>query len=125
MSAQLLSGARSAAETSRVHMTRQVRLCAASEIKPGQPSKFEVEGEGPLAVYLVEGKYFVTSDLCTHSTASLSDDGELDGFVIECTWHGGKFDIRTGDFLSMPCTAPLKTYPVTIEGDELFVTIKT
>lgn len=104
-------------------MSRQVRVCAASEIKPGQPSKVEIEGEGPLAVYCVEGQYYVTSDVCTHSTASLSDDGELDGFVIECTWHGGKFDIRTGDFLSMPCTTPLKTYPVTVENDDIFVTV--
>ncbi len=76
-----------------------------------------------MAVYVVDGKYFVTSDICTHSTASLSEDGELDGFVIECTWHGGKFDIRTGDFLSMPCTQPLKTYPTNVEGGEIFITL--
>jgi nitrite reductase/ring-hydroxylating ferredoxin subunit len=104
-------------------MSRRVRVCAASEIRPEQPSKFDLEGEGALAVYNVEGNYYVTSDVCTHSTASLSEDGELDGFVIECTWHGGRFDIRTGAFLSMPCTMPLKTYPVTVEGDDLYVTL--
>lgn len=119
-----LQPATSAVRTSRAPMSRKVRVCAASEIKPEQPSKFEVEGEGPLAVYKVEDKFYVTSDVCTHSTASLADDGELEGFVIECTWHGGKFDIRTGDFLSMPCTVPLKTYPVTVEGDDLFVTLE-
>jgi p-cumate 2,3-dioxygenase ferredoxin subunit len=105
-------------------MTKKLRVCAASAVNSEQPSKFDVEGEGPLAVYHVEGNYYVTSDLCTHSTASLSEDGELDGFVIECTWHGGRFDIRTGDFLSMPCTEPLKVYPVTVEGGEIFISVE-
>ena len=47
-------------------MSRRVRVCAASAIKPEQPSKFDVEGEGALAVYNVEGNYYVTSDVCTH-----------------------------------------------------------
>jgi nitrite reductase/ring-hydroxylating ferredoxin subunit len=104
-------------------MSKRIRVCAASEIKPGQPSKYEVEGEGALAIYLVEERYYATSDVCTHSTASLSDDGELEGHVIECTWHGGRFDIRTGAFLSMPCTVPLKTYEVTVESGDIFVTL--
>ncbi len=104
-------------------MGRQVRVCAVGAVNPGQPSKFEIEGVGDLAVYVVDGKYFATDDLCTHSTASLTDDGELEGFVIECTWHGGKFDIRTGEVLTMPCTVPLKTYPVTVEGDDILVTL--
>ena len=105
-------------------MSRKIRVCAPSDIESDRPSKYDVEGAGALAIYHVEGGYYATSDVCTHSTASLSEDGELDGFVIECTWHGGKFDIRTGAFLSMPCTMPLKTYPVTVEGDDLFVTVE-
>lgn len=104
-------------------MTKQVRVCATSEVAADKPSRFEIEGEGPIAVYFVEGKYYATHDICTHSTASLTEDGELEGFVIECTWHGGKFDIRTGDFLTMPCTVPLKVYPVTVEGDDIFITL--
>jgi nitrite reductase/ring-hydroxylating ferredoxin subunit len=121
----LSEGAEEIDQSDGKHMSKRVRLCAVSEITPERPSRFEVEGEGPLAVYNVDGNYYVTSDLCTHSTASLSEDGELDGFVIECTWHGGRFDIRTGAFLSMPCTVPLKTYPVAIEGDELYVTVES
>jgi p-cumate 2,3-dioxygenase ferredoxin subunit len=34
--------------------------------------------------------------------ASLGDEGALDGYVIQCTWHDGKYDIRTGKVLAPP-----------------------
>jgi nitrite reductase/ring-hydroxylating ferredoxin subunit len=56
----------------------------------------------------------VTDDHCTHGPGSLSD-GYLDGFEIECDFHNGKFDIRTGEVTAPPCMIPVKTYKVIIE----------
>jgi nitrite reductase/ring-hydroxylating ferredoxin subunit len=55
--------------------------------------------------------------------ASLGADGTLDGFTVECSWHGGKFDVRTGAPLGLPCTEPLKVYALTVEGPTLFITV--
>jgi len=93
------------------------------QVEDGQVSRFDVAGVGAIAVYSVGGSYYATSDECTHGIASLSADGVLDGHVIECTWHGGRFDIRTGAFLNPPCTAPLKTYPVTVDKGMLLMTV--
>lgn len=75
----------------------------------------------PLAVYCVDGEIFVTSDRCTHGAASLSDEGELTGHVIECAWHNGTFDIRTGKALTLPCRASLPVFSTKIENDQLYI----
>jgi nitrite reductase/ring-hydroxylating ferredoxin subunit len=78
----------------------------------------------PLAVYEVSGACFVTSDLCTHAQASLSE-GYLEGFLIECPLHQGLFDVRTGEAKGPPCTEPLRTYAVRREGEDLLVNLKS
>jgi p-cumate 2,3-dioxygenase ferredoxin subunit len=99
----------------------KIRLCALIDVNPGVNGKFEIPGRDAVALYWVDGKYYATDDMCTHAAASLSEEGDLDEFAIECTWHGGKFDIRSGDVLTPPCTQKLKTYPVIIEDAAVFV----
>ena len=101
----------------------ETRLCAVGEVDPDQPLQVVLEGRDPVAVYSVEGEIYVTDDYCTHGKASLSDEGELDGFTILCSWHDGSFDIRTGEIKSRPCTEPLKVYPVTIRDGAVFITL--
>jgi len=78
----------------------------------------------PLAVYEVSGACFVTSDRCTHAHALLSE-GYLEGFLIECPFHQGLFDIRTGEAKGPPCTEPLRTFEVRREGEDLLVCLKS
>jgi nitrite reductase/ring-hydroxylating ferredoxin subunit len=98
-----------------------LRLCSVSEVKPEQPLQVTMEGREPFAVFNVDGGIYVTDDYCTHGKASLSDEGELDGFKIICTWHDGSFDIRTGEILARPCTEPLKTYNATVRDGDVFI----
>jgi nitrite reductase/ring-hydroxylating ferredoxin subunit len=87
-----------------------IELCAKDEIGEGEVIKVET-GDLELAVYRVEGGFFVTDDLCTHGPGSLSE-GYLEGHVIECDFHQGKFDIRNGEVVAPPCILKLKTYRV-------------
>lgn len=82
-------------------------------------------GDGTLvAVYNVDGAIYVTADRCTHGEASLSEEGTLCGRIVECPWHFGTFDVTTGAAVSLPCSIPLKTYAVTIEGDDVYVEVE-
>ena len=49
-----------------------------------------------------------TDDRCPHMSAPLSV-GELDGCVVACPLHDGRFDLSTGDPVQMPTTGGL--YP--------------
>lgn len=103
-------------------MTEPVRLCSLAEID-GPMRQVVVPGREPLAVFRIDGAYYVTDDTCTHAKASLSDEGNLDGHTIECGWHMGRFDVRTGKALALPCSEPLRIYAVTIVGDALFADV--
>lgn len=83
-------------------------LCDATAVEEDTPLRAEVGGEA-YAVFLVDGAYYVTQDLCTHGPGSLAE-GFVDGGEIECPFHQGKFDIRTGEPTAAPCTEALRTW---------------
>ena len=87
-----------------------IELCAKADIAEGEILKVET-GNLELAVYHVEGQFYVTDNECTHGPGELSE-GYLDGHVIECDFHQGCFDIRDGQVVAPPCIVALKTYKV-------------
>ncbi|WP_207958618.1 non-heme iron oxygenase ferredoxin subunit [Pigmentiphaga sp. D-2] len=97
-------------------------LCGTDEVAPNTARRAEVEGLPALAVYNLDGEFFVTDDRCTHGEASLCE-GEIDGGDIECPFHQGTFDIRTGKPTGAPCRIALKTYPVVIRDGSVHVRI--
>jgi nitrite reductase/ring-hydroxylating ferredoxin subunit len=99
----------------------RIRLCATADVAPGGTLKVE-SGDLVLAVYNVDGEFYVTDDACTHGPGSLSE-GYLDGHVIECDFHNGAFDVRTGEVVAPPCMIPIKTYKVAVEGEDVLIEV--
>ncbi len=79
---------------------------------------------GPLAiaVYRAKGQFYATQDLCTHERAFLSDGIVID-CVVECPFHQGRFDVRTGKALGAPVIVPIKTYPVKVADGRIYVKV--
>lgn len=73
-----------------------------------------------VALYSQDGEVFATDAQCTHGDARLCD-GYLEGFEIECPFHQGRFDIRTGAATCAPATDALKTWPVKIEAGRVYL----
>jgi nitrite reductase/ring-hydroxylating ferredoxin subunit len=96
-----------------------VRICAQSDIAPESVKAYEV-GDRRLAVFNIEGTFYVTDDECTHASASLAD-GMLEDGVIECSLHFGAFDVKTGAVKAPPCSIALRTYKVLVQGDDVYV----
>ncbi|MCC6889848.1 MAG: non-heme iron oxygenase ferredoxin subunit [Hyphomicrobiales bacterium] len=94
-------------------------LCNADEIAPGTALKVEAGGL-TLAVFNVDGEYYVMDDLCSHGPGSLAD-GYIDGHVVECNFHNGQFDIKTGAVMAPPCMIPMKTYKTTVENGRVII----
>jgi nitrite reductase/ring-hydroxylating ferredoxin subunit len=100
-------------------MANRIDLCSTADVAPGNALKVEAGGL-TLAVYNVDGEFFVTDDACTHGPGSLSE-GYIDGDVVECNFHNGQFNIKTGEVVSPPCMIPVKTYPVVVENDRVTI----
>ena len=90
-----------------------------SSLTPGKPVRIEKNDE-PLCVTRIGDEVFAIGDTCTHAEASLSE-GDISDFKIECWLHGAEFDLRTGEALTPPAVAPVKSYSVTVDGDSVTV----
>jgi 3-phenylpropionate/trans-cinnamate dioxygenase ferredoxin subunit len=97
------------------------RVCAADEIPPEDVVPFDL-GERSFAVYNTPAGFFATDGLCTHEEQQLADGFVIDT-VIECPLHQGRFDVRTGKALCPPVCVDLKTYPVQVVDDEVYIQI--
>jgi nitrite reductase/ring-hydroxylating ferredoxin subunit len=93
-------------------------LCSASDVPPGAAIKVEV-GEFVVAVINLDETIFVIDDACTHGPGSLSE-GHIEDGIVECDFHQGAFDIRTGAVVSPPCTHPVRTYAVVISQGAVY-----
>jgi nitrite reductase/ring-hydroxylating ferredoxin subunit len=91
---------------------KRIDLCSTADVAPGTALKVEI-GDLALAVFNVNGAFFVTDDQCTHGPGSLSE-GYLEDDIIECNFHNGQFNVRTGEVVSPPCMVPIKTYPALV-----------
>lgn len=85
----------------------------------GKPVRIEKNGES-ICVAKVGAQVFAIGDTCSHSDASLAE-GDITDFKIECWLHGAEFDLRTGEALTPPAVAPVKSYLVTVDGDSVTV----
>ena len=96
-------------------------VCTVAEVPEGTAHRVILDGR-PIAVVRTEDQWFAVSDICSHADVSLSE-GEIDGCTLECWLHGSRFDLRTGQPSGPPATTPVPTYPITVEGDTVFVTV--
>jgi nitrite reductase/ring-hydroxylating ferredoxin subunit len=100
---------------------KRIELCSTDDVAPGAALKVETEGL-TLAVFNVDGQFYVTDDLCTHGPGSLSE-GYIEDDVVECNFHNGQFNIRTGEVVSPPCMVPIKTYPTLVVDGKVTIEV--
>jgi nitrite reductase/ring-hydroxylating ferredoxin subunit len=100
-----------------------VRAAALSDLPSGGMLAVELDGREVLLARLGE-RVFAIGNICSHEHVWL-DDGTLHAASceIECPMHEGRFDLVTGAATHEPCVEPVPSYPVRVEGDDVFVAI--
>ncbi len=98
-----------------------VTVAELSAIAPGTVIGVKT-GELDVALYNIEGQYYATHNICTHAHALLSE-GWLEGDIIECPLHGGRFEVKSGKGLGAPIICDLKVLPVRVEGNAIQVNV--
>jgi biphenyl 2,3-dioxygenase ferredoxin subunit len=102
-------------------MSQRILLCRTDDVAVGSALKVETN-DLILAGFNVAGEFFVTDDTCTHGPGSLSE-GYITDDVVECDFHNGAFNIKTGEVAAPPCMVPLKTYPAIVEDGNVYTEV--
>jgi nitrite reductase/ring-hydroxylating ferredoxin subunit len=94
------------------------RVCSLDELPPGKLLKADLSGQA-LMLFNHGGELHAMSRVCLHRGGDLSS-GELEGGIVTCPLHFWKFDLKDGVCVQVP-SARLKTYPVSVQDNGVFV----
>lgn len=96
------------------------KVARLDDLREGEPLALKL-GAMEIAVYRIgEREVFALSDVCTHEYAVLSD-GFIEDEAIECPLHQARFDIRTGKSHGICTDVDVRTFPVELRGDDVYV----
>ena len=109
--------------------------CKTTDVPQGESRLFKVGEENVLIFHLADG-FFATQARCTHLMAPLKKGKILEDDCVQCPLHRARFDIRSGEVKEWANFPPgvqllnairsekaLKTWPVEVDADEVFVTL--
>jgi 3-phenylpropionate/trans-cinnamate dioxygenase ferredoxin subunit len=99
-----------------------MRACTLSALADESALQVELAGE-PVCIARSNGEVFAIDDVCSHADVALSE-GDVEDGTVECWLHGSRFDLRTGEAISLPATQPVPVFPVKVEGDEVLVDVE-
>ena len=113
----------------------KIRVAARRDVTPGSIQTCYVGRRRIALVCTLAGEFYALSDFCPHQQAPLAGgrleyqiDAEdvgryrlTDTEVLRCPWHGYEFDLTSGRAFADPEHMRVKTYAVTVEGDDIYV----
>ena len=90
-----------------------------SEVPAGALKIVKVGGIDVMVANL-DGKLYAIANKCTHLGGPLGR-GKLVGAVVQCPWHGSKFDVKTGAVVGGPAQKPEPTFQVRVEDSAVWI----
>ncbi|HEY4201943.1 MAG TPA: non-heme iron oxygenase ferredoxin subunit [Devosiaceae bacterium] len=97
------------------------RLCDLSDVSEDLPFRAEID-DFAYAIFQAGDQYYVTADLCTHGPGLMSD-GYIEGCEVECPFHQGRFDLRTGVPTSPPCEVAIAVWTPVVRDGGIFIDV--
>jgi nitrite reductase/ring-hydroxylating ferredoxin subunit len=98
---------------------REVRAAALADVAPGTPHPV-VADDTPVVLVRIGDRVHALAATCTHQGGPLGE-GKLSGTRLACPWHGWMFDVRSGQCLFPPRGTAVTSYPVRVDGDDVWV----
>lgn len=99
---------------------RTITAGRVEDVPPGRGATVELLDGTELALFNVGGEFHAIENFCPHRGAPLAD-GPLCGHIVECDWHGWRFDLRTGQCLNN--NSAVESYEVIIEDGTIKIRV--
>jgi len=100
-------------------MADWIKVATLEECPPGSLRPVMV-GADPVVLANVDGTIHAVRDRCTHEEFPLSD-GDLEGNILVCPYHGARYDVATGAPRGLPAVKPVKSYTVELREDGIYI----
>ena len=97
-----------------------LRVADTAELKPGSGMVAEVSGK-TLAIFNIDGTFHAIDNTCVHRGGPLGE-GDVEGAIVTCPWHGWQYDVTTGTCVAN-LAAKVARYEVKIEGVDVKVLV--
>ncbi len=97
------------------------QVATLGQVTEGKPLCITANGQ-KIALFKVDGTYKALSNTCAHQGGPLCE-GPQTGGVIECPWHGSRYEIATGKVVRGPATAGVRAYEVRVRGNNIEVKV--
>jgi nitrite reductase (NADH) small subunit len=96
-----------------------VKVGRIQDFPEGKLTKVRVRGE-EVVLAKVDERIHAIADSCTHRGAPLHE-GQLEGIIVTCPWHGGQFDVTTGRVMSPPPMKDAAAFDVNVKGSDVLL----
>jgi len=101
-------------------MSEWIKVTNKNEVMPGLGKTVKAH-DTLIALFQFDGNFYALDNTCPHRGGPLGE-GEVEGSIVTCPWHGWQFDITTGASPINPA-ACVKQYNVKVDGDDLYVEV--
>src|SRR3989304_2431780 len=95
-----------------------IKVADTAELKPGAGGVADAAGK-VLALFNVGGTFYVLDNTCLHRGGPLGE-GELEGTIVTCPWHGWRWDVAPGANTNNP-PGKIGCFPPKGGGGSIFV----
>jgi nitrite reductase (NADH) small subunit/3-phenylpropionate/trans-cinnamate dioxygenase ferredoxin subunit len=99
-------------------MAEFVFAAKVDDVPPGRGKTISL-GEKRIALFNADGSFYAIDDTCLHRGGPLGE-GELEGCIVTCPWHGWKFDVRSGE-MTMNAAARVNCYAIRVDAGDVQV----
>ncbi|MBK8482676.1 MAG: Rieske 2Fe-2S domain-containing protein [Proteobacteria bacterium] len=89
-----------------------------TDLAEGERRVLQLAGQ-TVAIFRVADRFYATSNACPHAAGPVAE-GDLSGTELTCPWHGWRFDLATGECLTV-AGERLKTFAVKTVADQVLV----
>ena len=96
-----------------------VPALADTELREGEMKRADAGGV-PVLLVRCEGEVCALAHTCSHLGGPLSE-GKLEGDVVQCPWHGSRFNVRDGSVVDGPATFPQPRFETRVREGQIEV----
>ena len=99
-----------------------VAVAEEDEVPNGERIFLEIDDHN-IVLFNIAGKHFAIADVCSHDDGPVGDGEFFDDEVyqIVCPRHGARFDVRTGEKVTLPAVEDIPAYPVRVADGKIEV----